>query len=335
MNVKELIRRYGIHKKANYRGFSNELKKKIVGGRETDILAIRIYVKKKVPLHELRAQDIIPREIEGVPTDVIELNPRALSAIDRTDIFRPLKAGVSVGNYEITAGTLSYFFYDAKGAKYLVSNAHVLCSNPSLPPNLISEKRILQPGPSDLQQHGWDKNDPKFLVGHYIWHQQIYPIFGSSTCPIAKGYAGLFNTFSRLLGRKTRLLPILQQTNYIDFAIATLETDWEPSFPTLVMNHRPFIGLLFAGDGTHSIICKGTYILELGYKPLGAQVQAEIQDGDLLIKEGRSSGITRGKILDRSASLIVSYENFEAEFSDVIVSDLDSAPGDSGSSVWG
>lgn len=42
---------------------------KIVGGRETDTLAIRVYVQRKA---DVPAEQMIPKEIHGVPTDVIE-----------------------------------------------------------------------------------------------------------------------------------------------------------------------------------------------------------------------------------------------------------------------
>jgi hypothetical protein len=42
---------------------------KMVGGQQTDVLAIRVYVARKIdPPPDQR----IPAEIEGVPTDVIE-----------------------------------------------------------------------------------------------------------------------------------------------------------------------------------------------------------------------------------------------------------------------
>ena len=42
---------------------------KVIGGRRTDRLAIRVYVEKKQDVPEAEA---IPKMIRGVPTDVIE-----------------------------------------------------------------------------------------------------------------------------------------------------------------------------------------------------------------------------------------------------------------------
>lgn len=42
---------------------------KYVGGKKTDILAIRVYVKKK---RDVSGKDAIPKRICDIPTDVIE-----------------------------------------------------------------------------------------------------------------------------------------------------------------------------------------------------------------------------------------------------------------------
>ncbi len=45
---------------------------KRVGGKKTDELCIVCYVIEKKPEGKLRKQDIIPKRIEGIPTDIIE-----------------------------------------------------------------------------------------------------------------------------------------------------------------------------------------------------------------------------------------------------------------------
>lgn len=42
---------------------------KEVGGKPTDVIAIRVYVAMK---GDVAANQIVPREIQGIPTDVIE-----------------------------------------------------------------------------------------------------------------------------------------------------------------------------------------------------------------------------------------------------------------------
>ncbi|GFO97052.1 hypothetical protein ig2599ANME_1250 [groundwater metagenome] len=45
---------------------------KIVGGRKSDEPAVICYVVKKKPKSELREEDVVPENLEGVPTDVVE-----------------------------------------------------------------------------------------------------------------------------------------------------------------------------------------------------------------------------------------------------------------------
>lgn len=59
---KELLR------KTNVVGVGIGLRRQ--GGRPTGELSIVVSVTHKVPLEELDPQDVIPRELEGVPVDV-------------------------------------------------------------------------------------------------------------------------------------------------------------------------------------------------------------------------------------------------------------------------
>ena len=45
---------------------------KQVKDQKTERCGITIYVKKKLPKEELSAEEMIPAEIEGIPTDVVE-----------------------------------------------------------------------------------------------------------------------------------------------------------------------------------------------------------------------------------------------------------------------
>ncbi len=46
---------------------------KEVGGQKTDQLSLVIMVKEKIPAERLRPKDLIPSQIEGIPTDVKEV----------------------------------------------------------------------------------------------------------------------------------------------------------------------------------------------------------------------------------------------------------------------
>lgn len=43
-----------------------------VGGEPTDEPAILVFVDRKVPESELSAAEVLPRELDGVPVDVVE-----------------------------------------------------------------------------------------------------------------------------------------------------------------------------------------------------------------------------------------------------------------------
>jgi hypothetical protein len=120
---------------------------------ETGELAVVTLVQQKLPLAALSAQDVVPRQVDGVMTDVVEIGyPRAYDS--PRDRFRPtIPSGVSIGHYQITAGTLGTIVTDnVTGGKLILSNNHVLAnSNNSTPGD-----PILQPGPIDGGQNPGD-----------------------------------------------------------------------------------------------------------------------------------------------------------------------------------
>jgi hypothetical protein len=46
---------------------------KVVGGKKTEKLSIVCLVKEKKPEENLKKSDLVPKEIEGVPVDVVEV----------------------------------------------------------------------------------------------------------------------------------------------------------------------------------------------------------------------------------------------------------------------
>jgi hypothetical protein len=127
--------------------------RKIVDGQETNDLAIRLYVARKLPLSMLPKRALLPKTIEGIPTDVLESPPAFISLIcteGRKKRQRPLLAGISVAHKDVTAGTVAYFCRSTKKGDnpesvFLLSNNHVLA-------NVNVGKKgdaIMQPGPID------------------------------------------------------------------------------------------------------------------------------------------------------------------------------------------
>ena len=147
-------------------------------------------ILKKLQVDLGSQKNLIPKEIDGVPTDIVEigeikaLNLHPLAHVTR---IRPLVAGVSIGNWAITAGTLGWYFKDGKGREMLGSNAHVFADNPLTPSSF--EKRIVQPGRFD------QGNVPDDVVGNYYWHR---PLSGSE-CIVSNAIMDILNGTSRIL----------------------------------------------------------------------------------------------------------------------------------------
>ena len=100
---------------------------KSVEGKATSELAIICSVASKKPLSRLSKNDIIPRQIDGVPTDVYP------SGIFRTHSsptgrLRPVPGGCSISHTEVSAGTLGCWVKRGNQL-YLLSNNHVIANS--------------------------------------------------------------------------------------------------------------------------------------------------------------------------------------------------------------
>lgn len=125
-------------------------------------LSVKVYVRKKYPLAELATKDLIPKLIDGIPTDLEEVGViRALQPScsgQRMQRQRPAPCGISVGHFAITAGTIGGVVRDSgvkdNQKRYILSNNHVLanCNNAQ------NGDTIFQPGPLD----GNSSNAEKF-----------------------------------------------------------------------------------------------------------------------------------------------------------------------------
>lgn len=121
---------------------------KEVGGRRTRTVAIRVYVRKKVPLAELARADRLPKTVRGVPVDVIEadfeIHQDPANPADHRLRFDPLLGGISVGSVPTGgSGTLGCSVYGNDiGEDLILSNWHVLCGRV----NCATTDAIIQPG---------------------------------------------------------------------------------------------------------------------------------------------------------------------------------------------
>jgi len=116
---------------------------KVAGDVVTKELAITINVSKKIPAAQLAPSDLAPKLIGSVKTDVVETGIfKAFQ--DPKQKMRPARPGVSIGHYNITAGTFGCLV--KRGADvFILSNNHVLADINKA--NLGDA--ILQPGKYD------------------------------------------------------------------------------------------------------------------------------------------------------------------------------------------
>ena len=145
-----------LSKKQNVNGVGVGVK--WVDGKPTDQAAIIIFVEKKLNkkgiIRKYSSEELIPDEIDGIPTDVIEVGK--IQKQNFKARVRPVKPGYSCGHQSITAGTIGGLFIDRDGDPVILSNNHVLsCEN-----NAKIGDIICQPGPSDsnnINFIGWDQ----------------------------------------------------------------------------------------------------------------------------------------------------------------------------------
>ena len=120
---------------------------KVVHRIPTKEKVLQVYVGRKVYGSLLPAEQRIPDEIEGVPTDIVETGifqiGRKFPPIYQRRV-RPAPAGVSVGHKDISTGTFGALVREG-GDTYILSNNHVL-ANENL--GKVGDN-ILQPGPYD------------------------------------------------------------------------------------------------------------------------------------------------------------------------------------------
>ena len=120
---------------------------KVTDEHPTSTWSLSVLVEKKLPLDEVAEESRVPGELDGVPTDVVEVGrPEALVFNARV---RPAQPGFSIGHFNITAGTFGCLVRDIRpqssGEYLILSNNHVLAAvNAGSPGDLI-----LQPGPFD------------------------------------------------------------------------------------------------------------------------------------------------------------------------------------------
>jgi len=139
-NINKVIREKGdeLLAKKNVVGVAKG--RKNIDGDE----AVVVLVKSKVTADELSQEDLIPAEIDGEITDVIEVGEITADAV-HTEKERPVYGGLSCIWEKGTACTLGAIVYK-DGKPYLLMNTH--CMNPHWKGAEVGDE-IRQPSPND------------------------------------------------------------------------------------------------------------------------------------------------------------------------------------------
>lgn len=183
---------------------------KLTEGQKTATLCLMCSVEKKYSAAKLSAQDLVPRSLDGIPTDVVE-SGRLLALASRTERHRPAPGGVSIGHQDITAGTLGCLV-KKNGQLHILSNNHVLANSN----NAQRGDAILQPGPLDGGRY------PADHIAELADFIALNFDGGDSSCSIAKGVASFLNALASLGGSHARMQAITARAgdNLVDAAIA-------------------------------------------------------------------------------------------------------------------
>ena len=102
-----------------------------VAGGDTEVL---VFVTRKRPLAQLASRDVVPDEVDGVHTDVIEVG----------ELTAMLGPGDSIGVDGLT-GTAGGIVTDEHGNLFILTNNHVAANSN----RVLSGTPIVHPGPAD------------------------------------------------------------------------------------------------------------------------------------------------------------------------------------------
>ncbi len=284
-----------LMKLANVHGVGVGLKR--TSGKLTSELCIRVYVDKKLPLDQLETHDVVPREVDGVPTDVIEANLTFLVCDPQgssPNVVRgsSVEGGKSIGLLdERGIGTLGMAVFDVETHRdMLLSNAHVLSNG-----GLVRGTPVIQPGgravTSDLSdggtiadvvgriERGILDEELDAAVAHVSGHRfleksvlGIGMVRGAGTPALGMEVRKSGRTSGVTSGIITDIdaeLPISDSSGRIRRmrGLIVAESDVEISCPgdsgsVMLDNNNRAVALLFAGDVDVAAACRMDLVLE-------------------------------------------------------------------------
>lgn len=306
-------------------------------GVTTDEVAVVVLVEQKKPIAALSAEDAIPRELDGLRTDVVEVGYlRALQT--PKDRYRPtIPSGVSIGHYKVTAGTLGTIVKDRTTSElFILSNNHVLANcNDAVPGDAI-----LQPGAIDGGQNPADivAKLERFVKLGYIGDPVTTPTPGTPppsptpgpTPPQPGGNSGclalvvaISNALASVLGSQQRVATVQAASlGGPTIARASAQADNVPENRVDCALARPIDPAMFSDDIRQIGLVNDTKAPALGMR---------------VRKYGRTTAYTEGNIKLLNATVNVNYSTISgprtARFTGQVITDGMSQGGDSGSLV--
>ncbi len=312
-------------------------------GDTTGDVAVVVLVQQKKPLAALSAEDVIPPELEGMRTDVYEVGYlRAQQAqIDPKVRMRPvISAGVSIGQYKVTAGTLGVMVTDkATGARLILSNNHVLANSN----DATVGDAILQPGAIDGGQNPGDMvaKLERFVALTYTDDVVVTPPpipptpdpnppppTGNANTGCLMIVTSLVNALASILGSQQRVTTTTGAS-----AASVIATAPAPVAPTVAQAAvptnqvdcalgRPIDPAMFSDQILQIGVVSGTKAASLGQR---------------VRKYGRTSQYTEGNITLLNATVNIAYNTMAgqktARFTGQVITESMSQGGDSGSLI--
>ncbi|MBZ0286642.1 MAG: S1 family peptidase [Anaerolineae bacterium] len=286
-------------------------------------LSVVVLVERKLPLSALSATDVIPKQIDGVRTDVFEVG--YLRAYDTPrDRFRPtIPSGVSIGHYKITAGTLGTIVTDRRtGEKLILSNNHVLANSNDA---LVGDP-ILQPGPADGGQNPGDMvaRLERFVKLRYVGDPEgplpPTPDPGNDTpgCDILTILVNILNVLAGALGSGSRLATVPQGSMAAKTVSTVIPTTQATDNLADCAVAKPVNPAAFTGEIRGIGQVSGTKAASLGMR---------------VRKSGRTTDYTEGVITLLNATVNVAYGAKTARFTGQVITEAMSQGGDSGSLI--
>lgn len=113
---------------------------KLIEGKS--VPCVTVYVVQKASEERVEKAALVPKEIDGVPTDVVEVGE--FRASQTRGFYRPMQSGVSMAHFQGTDGTGACLVRKGN-ALFILSNRHVLAPDQ----NAQVRDFILQPAPAD------------------------------------------------------------------------------------------------------------------------------------------------------------------------------------------